>query len=202
MVIDTAVLSRMLLSPAEVADHKLGTLSCHFGARRGPAHRALADARATAAVLAALLTRLAGGPRPAPGPTIYRQRSGASQVPAVRDAVPSRYDVAAAGARAPLRREAAMVTAIVLIKADVASIPETAEAIAQIREVSEVYSVTGEFDLVAMVRVRGHEELGDVIPGTLNRIPGVTHTETHIAFRTYSRHDLDAAFSIGYPESA
>ena len=69
--------------------------------------------------------------------------------------------------------------------------------IAQIAEVSEVYSVTGEFDLVAMVRVRGHDELADVIPGTLNKVPGVTHTETHIAFRTYSRHDLEAAFSLG-----
>ena len=78
-----------------------------------------------------------------------------------------------------------MVTAIVLIKADVARIPETAEAIAQIEQVSEVYSVTGEFDLVAMVRVRGHDELGDVIPGLVNRVSGVTHTETHIAFRAY-----------------
>ena len=91
-----------------------------------------------------------------------------------------------------------MVTAIVLIKADVTRIPETAEAIAQIREVSEVYSVTGEFDLVALVRVRAHEELADVIPGALNRVAGVSHTETHIAFRTYSRHDLEAAFSLGY----
>jgi DNA polymerase III epsilon subunit family exonuclease len=201
-VIDTAVLSRMLLSPVEVTDHKLGTLSCHFGAPARPVHRALADARATAAVLAALLGRLACGPRPAPGPPVYQPAAGAGRVPAIRSPSPSRYDVAAAKARASRIREAAMVTAIVLIKADVASIPETAEAIAQIDEVSEVYSVTGEFDLVAMVRVRGHEELGDVIPGTLNKIPGVTHTETHIAFRTYSRHDLDAAFSIGYPESA
>ena len=90
-----------------------------------------------------------------------------------------------------------MVTAIVLIKCDVARIPETAEAIAQIPQVSEVYSVTGEFDLVAMIRVRGHDELGDVIPGQVNKVSGVTHTETHIAFRTYSRHDLDAAFSLG-----
>ena len=90
-----------------------------------------------------------------------------------------------------------MVTAIVLIKADVARIPETAEAIAQLDSVTEVYSVTGEFDLVAIVRVRAHEELGDVIPATLNKLSGVTHTETHIAFRTYSRHDLEAAFSIG-----
>jgi DNA-binding Lrp family transcriptional regulator len=95
-----------------------------------------------------------------------------------------------------------MVTAIVLVKADVARIPETCEAIAQIPQVSEVYSVTGEFDLVAMVRVRRHEELDDVIPGTLNKVPGVTHTETHIAFRTYSRHDLEAAFSIGYSETS
>ncbi len=95
-----------------------------------------------------------------------------------------------------------MVTAIVLIRADVTRIPETAETIAQIPEVTEVYSVTGEFDLVAMVRVRSHEELADVIPGRLNRVTGVTHTETHIAFRTYSRHDLEAAFALGYPESA
>ncbi len=95
-----------------------------------------------------------------------------------------------------------MVTAIVLVKADVARIPETAETIVQIPEVSEVYSVTGEFDLVAIVRVRAHDELSDVIPGRLNRVPGVTHTETHIAFRTYSRHDLDAAFALGYSDQA
>jgi DNA-binding Lrp family transcriptional regulator len=94
-----------------------------------------------------------------------------------------------------------VVTAIVLIKADVARIPETAEALAQIPQVSEVYSVTGEFDIIAIVRVRGHEELGDVIPATVNKIPGVTHTETHIAFRTYSRHDLEAAFAIGYDQA-
>ncbi|HWG00760.1 MAG TPA: Lrp/AsnC ligand binding domain-containing protein [Trebonia sp.] len=93
-----------------------------------------------------------------------------------------------------------MVTAIVMIKADVHRIPEVAEVIAQFPEISEVYSVTGEFDLVAMVRVRAHEQLADVIPGKLNKVPGVTATETHIAFRTYSRHDLEAAFAIGLPE--
>ena len=90
-----------------------------------------------------------------------------------------------------------MITAIVLVRAEVQRIPEVAEVIVQIPEVSEVYSVTGEFDLVAMVRVRSHEELADVIPGRLNKVPGVSHTETHIAFRTYSRHDLEAAFSLG-----
>lgn len=94
-----------------------------------------------------------------------------------------------------------MVTAIVLVKTEVTRIPQTAEAIAAIPEVSEVYSVTGEFDLVAMVRVRDHDQLGDVIPGRLNKTEGVLHTETHIAFRTYSRHDLEAAFAIGYSET-
>ena len=69
-----------------------------------------------------------------------------------------------------------MVTAIVLVRAEIQRIPEVAETIAQIPEVSEVYSVTGEFDLVAMVRVRVHEELADVIPGGLNKVPGVMIT--------------------------
>jgi DNA-binding Lrp family transcriptional regulator len=94
-----------------------------------------------------------------------------------------------------------VVTAIVLVKTEVQRIPEIAAELAQLPAVSEVYSVTGEFDLVAMVRVRTHEELADVIPGGVNKVPGVTHTETHIAFRTYSRHDLEAAFALGFGES-
>jgi DNA-binding Lrp family transcriptional regulator len=94
-----------------------------------------------------------------------------------------------------------MITAIVLIKADVARIPEVAEAIAAIDGVSEVYSITGEFDLVAMVRVRAHDELADVIPGRLNKLDGIVDTETHIAFRTYSQHDLEAAFALGLPDA-
>ncbi|WP_034087881.1 Lrp/AsnC family transcriptional regulator [Streptacidiphilus albus] len=90
-----------------------------------------------------------------------------------------------------------MITAIVLVKASVDRIPEIAETIAALEGVSEVYSVTGTYDLVAMVRVRAHEDLADVIPGLLNKVPGVEQTETHIAFRTYSRHDLDAAFALG-----
>ena len=94
-----------------------------------------------------------------------------------------------------------MITAIVLVRADVTRIPETAEAIAEIPQVSEVYSVTGEFDLGALVRVRAHEEVADVIPGRINKVDGVSQTETHIAFRTYSRHDLEAAFALGYPDA-
>lgn len=90
-----------------------------------------------------------------------------------------------------------MITAIVLVSCDVARIPEVAEAIADLEGVSEVYSVTGDADLVAMVRVHAHEHLADVIADRLSKVSGVTATTTHIAFRTYSRHDLEAAFSLG-----
>ena len=90
-----------------------------------------------------------------------------------------------------------MITAIVLVKTSVDRIPEIAETIAALDGVSEVYSVTGAYDLVAMVRVREHDDLADIIPGRLNKVPGVAHTETHVAFRTYSQHDLEAAFAIG-----
>ncbi|MBM6402440.1 Lrp/AsnC family transcriptional regulator [Phycicoccus sonneratiae] len=90
-----------------------------------------------------------------------------------------------------------MITAIVLITADVDRIPEVAQEIAELEGVTEVYSVAGDADLVAMVRVRRHEALADVIADRLNKVEGVTGTNTHIAFRTYSSHDLESAFSLG-----
>lgn len=90
-----------------------------------------------------------------------------------------------------------MITAIVLIKTSVDRIPEIAEQIAALESVSEVFSVTGTYDLIAMVRVQQHEDLAEVIPGRISRIQGVAATDTHVAFRTYSQHDLEAAFAIG-----
>ena len=90
-----------------------------------------------------------------------------------------------------------MITAIVFVKADVARIPEVAEAIAALDGISEVYSVTGQVDLIVMVRVRNHEDVAAVAADQLNKVPGVTSTETHIAFRAYSRHDLESAFALG-----
>eukprot|EP01031_Cornospumella_fuschlensis_P017458 gene17458-21352_t len=81
--------------------------------------------------------------------------------------------------------------------ADVARIPEVAEAIAALEGVSEVYSVTGQIDLIALVRVRNHDDVATVVADQLNKVAGVTDTETHIAFRAYSRHDLESAFSLG-----
>jgi DNA-binding Lrp family transcriptional regulator len=90
-----------------------------------------------------------------------------------------------------------VITAIVLVHAEVDRIPEVAEALAELDGVSEVYSVTGNADLIAMVRVREHEALADVIADRLSKVAGVRGTETHIAFRTYSKHDLEAAFALG-----
>lgn len=93
-----------------------------------------------------------------------------------------------------------MITAIVFIKADVARIPEIAQQIAAIDGVSEVYSVTGDIDLIALLRVRHHDDVAALVPDQLNKVPGIVSTETHIAFRTYSSHDLEAAFSLGAEE--
>ena len=90
-----------------------------------------------------------------------------------------------------------MITAIVFVKADIARIPDVAEAIAALNGVSEVYSVTGQIDLIAIVRVRDHDQVATVVADRLNKVPGVLETETHIAFRTYSQHDLESAFSLG-----
>ncbi len=90
-----------------------------------------------------------------------------------------------------------MITAIVFIEAAVAHLTETAAAIADLDGVSEVYSVTGEHDLIAMVRVTEIDDVATVVADRVNRVDGVVSTQTQIAYRAYSRHDLEDAFSIG-----
>jgi DNA-binding Lrp family transcriptional regulator len=90
-----------------------------------------------------------------------------------------------------------VITAIVFVSATVDRIPEVAEEIAALPGVTEVYSVTGEIDLIALIRVQSHEEIAEVVADRLNKVDGVLATETHVAFRTYSQHDLEAAFSLG-----
>ena len=92
------------------------------------------------------------------------------------------------------------VHAVVLIQCEIDEIPEAAQAIADIDGVSEVYSVAGEFDLVAIVRVAEHDALAKVIQSGIAKVEGVERTETLIAFQVYSRHDLERLFSIGFEE--
>lgn len=94
-----------------------------------------------------------------------------------------------------------MITAIVLLHVDVHAIPETAQAIADIAAVSEVYSVTGDWELVALIRVTAHDEVADVVTGQIAKVAGVTATHTMIAFRAYSSHDLDRLWGVGFSEA-
>jgi DNA-binding Lrp family transcriptional regulator len=91
-----------------------------------------------------------------------------------------------------------VITAIVMISVETDRIPEVAQEIADLDGVSEVYSVAGDVDLIAIVRVREFDQIAEAIAGRLSKVTGVVHTDTHIAFRAYSRHDLEGAFSIGY----
>jgi len=91
-----------------------------------------------------------------------------------------------------------MVTAIVLIHADRKMINETAQELVKMEGVSEVYSVAGQWDLAAVVRVKDNELLAETITTNMLRLAGILKTETLIAFRTYSRYDLERLFSIGF----
>jgi len=90
-----------------------------------------------------------------------------------------------------------MVTAIVLLNVARARVAEVAEKLASLEGISEVYSVAGRFDLVAMVRVKANEDLADIVTTGMQNIDGIESTETLIAFRAYSRVDLEGVFSIG-----
>ena len=93
-----------------------------------------------------------------------------------------------------------MITAVVLISADRKAIPTLGEALAAVDGVSEVYSVTGQIDFIAMVRAREHDELADIVTRRIAQVAGVARTQTHVAFKAYSRHDLEALFAIGAEE--
>jgi DNA-binding Lrp family transcriptional regulator len=90
-----------------------------------------------------------------------------------------------------------MVTALVLLKVARGKINEVGEQMAAIGGVSEVYSVGGRFDLVAIIRVQTNEEMAEIVTEQMLHIDGITDSETLIAFRMFSRHDLEAMFSIG-----
>jgi DNA-binding Lrp family transcriptional regulator len=87
--------------------------------------------------------------------------------------------------------------AVVLIEADRDALWQLGGALADIEGVAEAYSVTGEWDFVAIVRVRHHEALAKVVAEQIRQLPGVARTQTMVAFEAFSRHDLEAMFSIG-----
>jgi DNA-binding Lrp family transcriptional regulator len=90
-----------------------------------------------------------------------------------------------------------MITTIVLIKCDPKSIPQCARRLAGIEGVSEVYSVSGAWDIVAVVRVKEYERIAQVVTEEFPNVPGLESTQTLTAFRAYSKQDLEQAWDIG-----
>ena len=93
-----------------------------------------------------------------------------------------------------------MVTALVLIKVQRDKVNDVADQLAAMKGVSEVYSVAGRYDLVAIIRVKNNDELSELVTNHMLKVGGILKSETLIAFRVYSRHDLESMFSIGLGE--
>ena len=90
-----------------------------------------------------------------------------------------------------------MLTAIVLVTVARDRINEVAQQLSELEGVSEAYSVGGRYDVVALVRVPSADALAELVTNNLLKLEGIRDTETLIAFRTYSRHDLESMFEIG-----
>src|SRR5262244_806288 len=94
-------------------------------------------------------------------------------------------------------RRFSMLSAIVLLNTERDKTNTVAEALADMDGVTEVYSVAGRYDLAAVVRATDNDQLAKVVTEHIRSVPGITTSETLIAFRVYSRHDLERMFSIG-----
>ena len=90
-----------------------------------------------------------------------------------------------------------MITAIVQIRCSRDLIPQTAEAVAELPGISEVYSVSGDYDLMAILKVKAYDDIAGVVTEQLVKIPGIVRTNTISAFRVYSRQDREAGFTLG-----
>ncbi len=90
-----------------------------------------------------------------------------------------------------------MVTAIVLMNVERQKVNDVAQALANLPGISEVYSVGGRYDLVAIIRVPSNEAMADMVTHELVKVDGIVNTETLLAFKAHSRHDLERMFSIG-----
>jgi DNA-binding Lrp family transcriptional regulator len=95
-----------------------------------------------------------------------------------------------------------MIAAVVLINTERGRIAETAEALLELPEVAEVYSVAGEYDLVAIVRVRAYEQMAETVPTRLAAMPTIARTTTLMAFQCYSRRDLERMWGIGLDDES
>jgi DNA-binding Lrp family transcriptional regulator len=90
-----------------------------------------------------------------------------------------------------------MVSAVVLLNVEPGQVNEVAGKLAELAGISEVFSVGGRFDLVAIIRVRDNDDMAELVTEKMHSVAGITNSETLIAFKVFSEHDLEAMFSIG-----
>ncbi|MCX7006817.1 MAG: Lrp/AsnC ligand binding domain-containing protein [Kiritimatiellaeota bacterium] len=90
-----------------------------------------------------------------------------------------------------------MISAMVLLNVERNKVNEVAECLSDLAGITEVFSVAGQYDLVAIIRVSDNEALADLVTRNLLKVPGITRSETLIAFKVFSKHDLERMFAIG-----
>ncbi|MCB8986200.1 MAG: Lrp/AsnC ligand binding domain-containing protein [Ardenticatenaceae bacterium] len=90
-----------------------------------------------------------------------------------------------------------MVSAVVLLNVEPGQVNEVGSRLAELKGISEVFSVGGRYDLVAIIRVKDNDTMAQLVTEKMHSVPGITNSETLIAFRVFSEHDLEAMFSIG-----
>jgi len=90
-----------------------------------------------------------------------------------------------------------MITAIVLLNTERGKVNSVAEKLATIEGITEVYSLAGKYDLAVIIRVKDNDAMADLVTEHMLKVEGITKSETHMAFRVYSKHDLEGMFSIG-----
>ena len=90
-----------------------------------------------------------------------------------------------------------MVTSFILMKVERTKINDVAAKLVEIKGISEVYSVSGKYDLIAIVRVSSNDDLAALVTENLRNLESILKTETLLAFKTFSKHDLEAMFAVG-----
>ncbi len=94
-----------------------------------------------------------------------------------------------------------MLTAVILVKSTREGLTSLGPRLADVEGIAEVYTVTGEWDFVAIVRVREHDDLAQVVTRRLTKIEGIERTQTMVAFQQFSAHDLEAMFGLGIEDT-
>jgi DNA-binding Lrp family transcriptional regulator len=93
-----------------------------------------------------------------------------------------------------------MFTAFVMIQAERRRMQDVARRVAEIPGVEEVYSITGEWDIIAVLRLKDYSDLAEIVTGKMVEVPGIVRTNTHLAFRAFPQSLLERSFSVGLEE--